>query len=541
MKRGFVFCVCGNQAAHRVNTALGFLKRFTKLDIVVVKARTFVPTYHDQVIECRVPGRLSDLSAGLTLKTNLHRMVSNGADWCYLAPDVIAVDERIEDVFKFRAGPVSFARDLQAIDALSPEVMNCRCAKQCRHLRQGISSNLSVRIRSGSWAPWDPSMFLFGSESMELLDLWHQFAAKMLGHQTTKPRPPAGDQWALAAAAWKTGLQDVATLPKRFYRVVDGLKGIAPEDREEIDASQLFVDRSYSLRSTNGKKPVFLHFLGGTVGRTGWKNWDDLSTLAGRSSGKANSNGRVASSAAVHVRRRALTPVHGMWIGSTLSRMELLTLKSFVHHGHRFHLWAYDQLVTPVPDGVVIEDASEILPREAIVARTEADGRTGVGAGSFSAPFSDVFRYKLLYEKGGYWSDMDVTCLKPFPSDTPYLFRSHPTGVVGNVMKCPRGSKLMAQTFEETSQLLGRCSDWLAPNRILTRNIDSLGLSKYIRGDFCSPDAWSDVVHPFIENDFDLPPEWFAIHWMNELWRTLGQNGGRLRGQRIIKYKIDKH
>ena len=60
---------------------------------------------------------------------------------------------------------------------------------------------------------------------------------------------------------------------------------------------------------------------------------------------------------------------NGLWIGSHLSKLELLTLLSFTRLGHPFHLWTYDELDAPVPEGVTIRDASAILPRE----RTSVD------------------------------------------------------------------------------------------------------------------------------------------------------------------------
>ena len=538
MKRGFVFCACGNDSAARANVALKFLKRFTKLDIVVIKARSYVPIYHDQVLESRVPDRFTAAAAAISLKTTLHRILpSASAEWCYLDTNVVAVDRDVDRVFKNRRGPVAFACDDAEIDSLSPNVTGCACSGGCRHLRQGIRTIFSVPIRSGDWRAWNPSVFVFGPESAEILDLWNQNAARLLGELNGQPNWARSEQWTLAAAVWKLRLQDTPHLPKRFHRIVDPFRGVERDKREYLHASQLPVDKSYSLDARGSRKPVFLQFAGNTMGKTGWKNWDDVSALISPSNeSTANRNG----SAAIGRRRGHLTPIHGMWIGAALSRMELLTLRSFVRQGHRFHLWVYDQLRTPVPEGVVLEDATEILPREAVFAHQKADPRNGVGAGSYSAPFSDLFRYKLLHEKGGYWSDMDVTCLKPFPSDTPYLFRSHQIGVAGSIMKCPRGCALMAETYQEALRLADANSEWLLPNRILTNNIKRLGLSKYIRDDFCSPDSWNDVVRPFAENDFAPPPQWFAIHWINEVWRTLGQNGGRLNGRQAVKYRMDK-
>ena len=105
--------------------------------------------------------------------------------------------------------------------------------------------------------------------------------------------------------------------------------------------------------------------------------------------------------------------VHGLWIGPKLSPLELLTLNSFVRWGHEFNLWLYDPPETPLPAGAHPRDATRILPRERIFRKRMRDPETGVGKGSVS-PFSDLFRYKLLYELGGVWVDMDVTCLRPF-------------------------------------------------------------------------------------------------------------------------------
>ena len=52
----------------------------------------------------------------------------------------------------------------------------------------------------------------------------------------------------------------------------------------------------------------------------------------------------------------------------------------------------------------VLMDANQIIP--------EKDIFTAHG-GSY-AIFSDWFRWSLLYEKGNFWVDMDVICLKPF-------------------------------------------------------------------------------------------------------------------------------
>src|SRR5437764_453286 len=133
--------------------------------------------------------------------------------------------------------------------------------------------------------------------------------------------------------------------------------------------------------------------------------------------------------------------VHGLWIGPALSKLELLTIRSFVEHGHEFHLWVYDKIDSPLPEGAILRDGNAIFDRSAIFQRDASDPENQLGAGSY-ATFSDLFRVKVLHDEGGIWSDMDVLCLRPVDISAPYIFRAHRMGAVMNFIKAPKGSRL---------------------------------------------------------------------------------------------------
>lgn len=230
--------------------------------------------------------------------------------------------------------------------------------------------------------------------------------------------------------------------------------------------------------------------------------------------------------------------VNTLWIGNRMSKLELLTISSFIAHGHEVNLWTYSDIVTPLPNRVIVHDAEEILPRSAVFRWVSVDAETGVGKGSF-AGFSDLFRYKLLYEKGGYWADMDITCLKPLDFPEPYVFRPHRVGVVGNLMKCPRGSLLMRLTLERAQRHLN--SGWHFGNRALSETVFELGLERYIRPDLCNPDLWMDFVRLLVDGDRPIPRELYAIHWSNEFWRTVTENAGYYRGMKVLTEVPDKN
>jgi hypothetical protein len=211
--------------------------------------------------------------------------------------------------------------------------------------------------------------------------------------------------------------------------------------------------------------------------------------------------------------------IHGLWIGEELSPLEILTLKSFIFHGHEFHLWLYDSLKTPVPEGVAVRNANDILPENHIF-RYKYASNYGHGKGSL-AGFSDIFRYKLLYEKGGWWSDMDVTCQKPLDFCEPYVFRNNDVfPVVGNIMKCPKNSVLMKDSYEDAiTQVTAENTDWSKPIEILNQHIKRQQLSSFIKDDICNPDIW-EVVDLY--RYFDVKPlkSYYVIHWMNEYYRN---------------------
>jgi hypothetical protein len=102
--------------------------------------------------------------------------------------------------------------------------------------------------------------------------------------------------------------------------------------------------------------------------------------------------------------------VHGLWINGNMTSLELLTIHSFIDHGYEFHFWTYNQSIQDLPQSVLLKDANEIIPTKEVFQYSN-ENQFGHGKGSY-AGFSDIFRYKLLYEYGGWWTDMDITCLK---------------------------------------------------------------------------------------------------------------------------------
>ena len=95
--------------------------------------------------------------------------------------------------------------------------------------------------------------------------------------------------------------------------------------------------------------------------------------------------------------------------------MEVCCINSFLKHGFTFHLYTYEP-VKRIPKGTIIKDANEIMPKQEVFKLKET-----------FLPFSDIWRYKLMYLKGNYWVDMDMICLRPFNFRDKYIFSSERT------------------------------------------------------------------------------------------------------------------
>ncbi|MBI5539223.1 MAG: hypothetical protein HY951_04140 [Bacteroidia bacterium] len=209
--------------------------------------------------------------------------------------------------------------------------------------------------------------------------------------------------------------------------------------------------------------------------------------------------------------------INGLWIGKELSLLEILCIKSFIKNGHTFHLWLYQPLNNILPENVVCKDANTIIPENKIF-RYKNKNQYGHGKGSLGG-FSDIFRYKLLYEYGGWWTDMDITCIKPLNFEQEYVFRTHlDLKLVGILMKCPKHSELMAQCYKRAiAEINEENTDWNRPIQILVDEVKNYNLEIYII-ELSNQDSWKLIIK-LLKKDFQIPSKWHVIHWVNEEWK----------------------
>lgn len=226
--------------------------------------------------------------------------------------------------------------------------------------------------------------------------------------------------------------------------------------------------------------------------------------------------------------------IQSLWIGPELSKLEQLCLKSFIDNGHEFHLYTYEN-VDNVPDGVIIKDGNEILNKSEIFTYKN---------GSVSA-FSNLFRFTMLYKKGGYWADTDLLCVKPFKFNEDFVISSEPNDrytenrINAGLLKFKKGSQealegMNIQKEQKRAILEGKVT-WSSGPKTVTQIVNKYNLHKYVlpwRG-ICSC-AWNHYGTIFksniksnkaiIDTISDIPEEMICIHLWNEILRRNGIN-----------------
>jgi hypothetical protein len=209
----------------------------------------------------------------------------------------------------------------------------------------------------------------------------------------------------------------------------------------------------------------------------------------------------------------SLDSINMLWIGD-LSPVERLCLRSFAAAGHPVHLYAYNE-IADVPQGVTLQDASQILP----ISRIFRNQR-GKGKGSL-AGFSDLFRFKLLLDRGGWWVDADIFCLRPFKFESPYVFGFEGQAVASGVIKMPRGCALAERCYELASRVDPSAIVWTELVQILESSVRELGLIQHVLPPHTfSPIDWREIPrHVRGRKVFTIPTQSHAVHLYNEMWR----------------------
>lgn len=216
----------------------------------------------------------------------------------------------------------------------------------------------------------------------------------------------------------------------------------------------------------------------------------------------------------------AYDTVHMLWVKGQLGRLARLSLASFRKQGFSVSLWSYDTAALAGCDAE-IRDAAAVVPFE----------------GDMSA-LSSLFRYKLLADRGGLWSDMDVVAMagpatlpagafvaserrRPFRHSEPTATGEALTQVTNCFMgsPAPQPGGLWQRAATAVASLSPEDRSWenVGPHllsRLMIEHSDHG--AEILPTDTVDPVAWWNVPAYFLEARD--PPEAPFMHMYSSIW-----------------------
>jgi hypothetical protein len=211
--------------------------------------------------------------------------------------------------------------------------------------------------------------------------------------------------------------------------------------------------------------------------------------------------------------------VNSFWHGERLTTLERLCISSFLQNGIGYNLYLYDE-PAGLPDGVILRDAAEIVPRGRLFYYPSG----GFNAGSV-AGFANLFRYSLIHSLGGWWVDIDLCCVNAFTYEEEEFYLKDPskTEVVraaNALFKAPAGSDVMQYCLTQFAQKdVTRVVHGETGPNLLTEALVTSGKASLIReNDLYFPIPWWNYARLFA--DEKVPVEHcHTVHFWNAMIR----------------------
>ncbi|EAJ9488204.1 MULTISPECIES: hypothetical protein [unclassified Campylobacter] len=230
--------------------------------------------------------------------------------------------------------------------------------------------------------------------------------------------------------------------------------------------------------------------------------------------------------------------------------MEILTIKSWLDNGYKFHLYTYnldDKIFLKFQElfsNFILKDANEIVP----FSEYFSDDR---GAGV--AAFSDYFRFNLLYQRDALWVDLDMVCLNHMDLSQEYIFTQEidkdetKPRITTSFLKFPKNSDFGKNLIQEAKKIIdnkkiipwGVIGPWF-----LAEQVEKWDLGKY-KWDYkqtCQI-PWYKVKN-FIDKGQVFDEGRPCLHLFSEMWKTNKMNKNLfykngIYGSLLTKYYIN--
>jgi len=228
--------------------------------------------------------------------------------------------------------------------------------------------------------------------------------------------------------------------------------------------------------------------------------------------------------------------IRGVWFASALTVMQQLCIKSYMDHGHEFHLYTAGP-TKGVPEGTIVEDANAYI---------SADERRKFPHNTQAA---DLCRVLVILREGGWYVDLDTVCLRAFDFPEPYVFVSEDPSKYGkqkstkapltpcletvtkaipnNIFKAPAGSPFLQYIVDKI-----RSADTLHPDHwtvfgpdLFIEAAPKFGLEQYVKAPIVLDAANPNELYHLVDGNvrYNISEKSYAMHFRTSWWSALFQ------------------
>lgn len=205
-----------------------------------------------------------------------------------------------------------------------------------------------------------------------------------------------------------------------------------------------------------------------------------------------------------------------------MSKLERLCIASYLRHFNCVNIFTYaPNLFTQYKETKLnIFNANDIIDSSD---KFYYNGKGDCPVGSIVG-FSDLFRYMLLSQVGGWYVDFDTVCLKPFDFKEDTVIRKHyKYDAISNICKFQKNDKILNELYAETRAAISESNtDWCLPLRIFRDVIYRHDYNRYVLAGVFNDDSINDHILPFIQKSIvsiDVT-KLYAIHWCRSALTT---------------------
>lgn len=211
--------------------------------------------------------------------------------------------------------------------------------------------------------------------------------------------------------------------------------------------------------------------------------------------------------------------ISGLWIGNSLSILEQASIKSFLKQGHEFNLYTYET-VKNIPAGTTVKDAEKVLSKKSIFTY---DTNGEFGHGSY-ASFANLFRYLLLFNSGGWWSDLDVICLSPWNiPQRIVIYSEYLNSIVSpmaTVLKFPPLHEAMHSCYAYSLKHAGKKQHWGQTGSVLLK----ASVKAFHLQDSLATPVWFGWVNSYNAKERlfageEIPEQVYGVHLFRQYWK----------------------